>query len=111
MLTGKVDNATIVKHRQNIAKADAVAAQAKEAATIWENNPTDPILAENAHGLAEEHRKLEAVSRKSAEFIASNPGSPVITNAAHIFPEGTNTNLGSEEDFTENEKVRRSEAP
>jgi hypothetical protein len=111
MLTRKLDTATMVAHHENVTAASNAAVEAEEAASMSASDPSNPILAENARGLREEYQTLAAIAQISAEFIAKNPGPTVITNAAHIFPEGTNTNLGSEGDFTESDKVRRSEAP
>ena len=98
MLSGKLD-ATIKGQLQRKIQAATIASRAADhAAAAAADNPATSELAENAARLAKEARKLNLTAQNATNTLASFPNAPTmcVTNAAHIFSEANNTDLGND---------------
>jgi len=60
--------------------------------------PSDSQLAQKAAELAKKFTKFDATAQRASTFLANFPDRPAVTNAAYIFPESTNTNLGNDKE-------------
>ena len=98
MLSGKLD-ATIKGQLQDKIQAATIASRAADhAAAAAAAHPAMSELAENAARYAKEARKLNVTARHATTTLASFPNAPTmcVTNAAHIFSEANNTDLGND---------------
>ncbi|KIM79419.1 hypothetical protein PILCRDRAFT_823348 [Piloderma croceum F 1598] len=98
MLSGKVDSASVLELRSTINAATVASLDAHDAAMAAAASPSDSKLAEKAADLAKESTALDAVAERADTILANLPNPPTlcVTNAAHIFSESTNTDLGND---------------
>lgn len=90
VLSGKVD-VTIWSEHKEIENAAFTFTRGRNAAAAA---PSDSELANKAAKLDKELTKLNTAAQRSATFLQSFPDQPTVTDAAHIFPEPTNKDLG-----------------
>jgi hypothetical protein len=98
MLSGKLDTTSKSELQGKINAAALASLDAQDAVMAAAANPSDSQLARKAAELAKESTKLDAAAQRAAAILANlpNPRTLCVTNAAHIFSESTNTDLGSD---------------
>ena len=96
MLSGRLDANTQLELLGNIDAAALAATEARDAAADSTAAPSDSGLAKRAATLAKKSAKLDAISTQAATFLASFQDPMVVTNAAHIFSETTNADVGKD---------------
>jgi hypothetical protein len=96
VLSGKLDATVFSEHKRRIDKATFTSTRAHNAAVAAAGAPSDSELAKKAAALDKVLIKLNTAAQRSAAFLHGFPDQPIVTNAAHIFPESTNTDLGNQ---------------
>ena len=98
MLCGKLDSGTWSELGNRISAAALVSADVRDAQRAAAAAPSDSQLAQKAAELAKKFTKFDATAQRASTFLANFPDRPAVTNAAYIFPESTNTNLGNDKE-------------
>lgn len=101
MLSGKLDATTQLELLGKIEAAALAATEARDAAADSTAAPSDSGLANRAATLAKQSAKLDTAAQQAGTFLASFQDPTVVTNAAHIFSESTDADVGKDA------KVRR----
>lgn len=96
MLSGKLDASIEVELLDKVDAAALAASEAHDAAVDSANAPSDSELAKRAATLAKESDKSNASAQQATRFLANFPDPTAVTNAAHIFPESTNAEIGND---------------
>jgi len=88
----------VLELRSTISAATVASLDAHDAAMAAAASPLDSKLAKKAAELAKESTALDAVAERANTVLANLPNPPTlcVTNAAHIFSESTNTDLGND---------------
>src|SRR5882672_6947839 len=102
MLSGKLDTTSKSALEGQINTAALASLDARDAAVDAAAAPLNSQLQQNAAELAEECTKLSAAAQRATAILATFPNTPTlcVTNAAHIFPESTNKDLGDDQKVT-----------
>lgn len=100
MLSGKLDATSKFVLQGQINTAALTSLDAHDAAVNATAAPLNSQLQQKAAELAKECTKLSAAAHSAAAILATFPNTPTlcVTNAAHIFPESTNTDLGNDKE-------------
>jgi len=102
LLTRKLDSTFFTKIRKKSETATFKLNRARKAADAARNAPTGYRVASQALELGVKANRLSIAADRAAAALAKFPNPQLAaTNAAHIFPESTNTNL------TNDAKVRK----
>ena len=98
MLSGKIDSASVVGLESAINAAAVASHEALDAGNAAAASPGDTTLTKNAAELAKKSATLDARAQRANIILSSLPNDSMlfITNAAHIFSESTNTDLGND---------------
>jgi hypothetical protein len=98
MLSGKLDATVHSDLLRKIDEANDASYAASYAETAAAANPASCELAEKAAKLSKEAAKLNATAQRAKTTLAGFPNAPMmcVTNAAHIFSEANNTDLGND---------------
>jgi hypothetical protein len=95
VLSGKLDATIFSDHKKRIDRAAIASTRARNAATAVAAAPSDSELANKAATFDKELCEFNTAAQCSAAFLYGFPDPPIVTDAAHIFPESTNKDLGN----------------
>ena len=99
MLSGKVDSTSRSELQSNIAAAALASLDAQNAAAAAAAAPSNSRLTIKVAELANVHSKLNTTAKRAEIILASfpDPLTLCVTDAAHIFSDSINTDLGNDE--------------
>jgi hypothetical protein len=106
MLSSKLDSGIWTELEDRIRAAALISADARDVQRAAAAAPSDSQLAQKAAELTKKFTKVDAAAQRASTILANFSGRPVVTNAAHIFPESTNTNLDNDTNVECSEEVQ-----